>query len=437
MKLSTSSYASPSPSSTVSFDPTMCNSKSTTSGCLTAILRKILCSCGLPTDPSDQKRELDSSNSIVSGKDQNLKAKQNAEAAITTTTTTAPPPGIVARLMGLESMGEIPYASTPNSLSRSRSMNSLDHLGECNGLQGPHKRVNSTLSFREAPNNFLLLKNENFLVLSFETEGESREFKSNGRKREMGSAELKQKVPKERGVLKENKREKVYDEKILIQKRKLSKRVSDMSCGNVGNDGKKLQEITNISYPFKATSKKKCSDSEAVKLLQPKNSKEAVIGEKLKRRKKKTSCYSEKKTETECKSEDSSPVSVLEFEREACGTVGLSSRRKLSPELENDQHFNLRSDSNLMIEENKVKETESNKCEGSKKKEKHSQEYIHNWGEVSKLVKDELVGSNKIHAWMNKQGDLGSISADFESEIFDQLLNELIDQLVGHPLTTL
>lgn len=279
-------------------------------------MRKILCSGSLATEPSNQISELDSSNSVVSGKDQNLNAEQSAEVVTAATTTT---PGIVARLMGLESMGDIPCGSKPSSLSRSRSMNSMDYLGECNRM---HKRVNSTLSFREAPN-FLLTENENFLVFSFEGGGESsRALKSNNvRKRKMGCAELKQKVATERGnELKENKKENVFDEKILIEKGKMSKKGShsDKSCGNAGNRCKP-QEITNTSHRFKAPSEKKCFDSEAVKLSQPVNNKEAVIGEKQKRRRrrKKTDCYKENKTETECKSEDSSPVSVLDFERQS------------------------------------------------------------------------------------------------------------------------
>lgn len=85
-----------------------------------------------------------------------------------------------------------------------------------------------------------------------------------------------------------------------------------------------------------------------------------------------------------------------------------------------------------MIDERKAKAIENNKYEGSKKKEKHSQEYIHIWGEVCRIVEEELAGSNQTHAWKNRQSDLESISADFESEIFDQLLNEVIDQFVGH-----
>uniref|UniRef100_A0A0R0HSY8 DUF3741 domain-containing protein n=1 Tax=Glycine max TaxID=3847 RepID=A0A0R0HSY8_SOYBN len=409
-----SSHASPSSSSTTSLDPTMCTSKSATSGCLTAILRKILCSDGLPRD---QIRELDSSNAMLSDKDQNFKAKQNSETdtastatttAATVTTTTTTTPGIVARLMGLESI-EIPFGPKPSSLSRSRSMNSVEYLGAYNGMEEVlHKRVKSTLSFREAPT-FLLHESEKFLELSFEGGGgKSREFRSNRRKREPVCAELKQNVRSERGELRENKREKVCDEKVLIEKGKLGKkRVSHVSSGSVG--------------------------SGAGKLSQNMKGKEVAVGEKQKRRrkKKKTICQKKNKIEVETKSEDSSPVSVLDFEREACATVGLSSRRKLSPKLDNDQHLPVQSDGNLMIDESKVEAIDNNKDEGSKKKEKNDQEYIDIWGEVCRIVEDELAESNKIHIWTNKQGDLGSISADFEAEIFDNLLNELVDQLAG------
>lgn len=290
----------------------MHNSKSTTNaGCLISIFRKILCSRGVPTQSSDQTRELRASNSMGSGKAQDL----NAEAGAASTTT----PGIVARLMGLESIAssEMPCSSKPGSLSRSRSMNSMDQdcLGDCNGMQGLQKKVKSTLSFREVPT-FLLIENEKFLVFSFENGGESRAFKSTGRKNEIGCPELKQKVPTKRGELKENKREKVCDKK----KGQMSRRVCDVSCGNVRNDGK-LQDITNTLHVSKDSSENKCFDSEALKLSQSQhlNCKEVVIGGKKKRKKKKTNCQTENKIEVECKSQDSSPVSVLDFEREACG----------------------------------------------------------------------------------------------------------------------
>jgi hypothetical protein len=275
-------------------------------------MRKILCSGNLPKDPSNQMTEFDSTNSVLSCKDHNFNISEDN--AMATAVAVTPPPPIVARLMGLESMGEVPFASKLGSLSRSKSMNSMDYLGESNGkIQSlHHKRVNSTLSFREPPT-FQLTENESFFVLNFENEVESvkglkLKSKFNGRNKQMGCSELKQKDEKKIVDLKEkkNKRENVYDEK-----GKMSKRVSN-----------KLQEITNTSYKFKNLSEKKCFDSEAVELLKPKSYKEVEIGEKKKRRirrKKRTNFYAEKKIETECKSDESSPVSVLEFERKSCG----------------------------------------------------------------------------------------------------------------------
>ncbi|XP_014504210.1 uncharacterized protein LOC106764439 [Vigna radiata var. radiata] len=406
------SYSStPSSSSTLSLDPSLCNSKSATAGCLTAILRRILCSGGLPTHPSDQLRELDSM-SKMGGKVQELKTKPDKESTTTTTIT----PGLVERLMGLEPMGERerPIESS-SSLSRSKSMNSVDYLGECKRMEGLQNHAKSS-SFREFPT---MLENENFLVLSFERGCDDGEFRSKERKKEKGL--------KDRGEFKRNKREKVHDEKGNL---------SDMSSANVGNDGEHKIQFANTSTLFMAYFEKEYLDSETAKFSHNMNRKEVTNGEKVKRRKKGTTCYAEKKVDTECGSEDSSPVSIFDFEREAPGTgvdsfgVDTSWRRKLSPELENDKLCVLNCDSNMMIEE-------MNKLEGSKRTEKQSQDCVDIWGEICRLVEGEME-SNKLETGLKKQGDFECLCADFESEIFDQLLQEFIlDQLAGNPLKAL
>ncbi|RZC26279.1 uncharacterized protein LOC114396621 [Glycine soja] len=407
---SSSSY-----SSTLSLDSSLCNSKSaTTAGCLTAILRRILCSGGLPTHPSDQIGELDSMPKM-SDKVQEFKTKHNTESIATATTTTITP-GILERLMGLESMVVERDTNTANestsssSLPRSKSMNSVDYLGECKRMDGLHKRAKSS-SFREVPT-FLLHESENFLVLSFESGCDGGEFRSKERKKEKGS--------KERSELKKNKREKVHD---------------DMFSVNVGNDGEFAQTTT----LFMACSEKEYVGSEMVgfSFSHPVKRKEVTNGEKLKRRKKGTTCYAEKKVDTECSSEDSSPVSIFDFERGAPETeMDTSWRRKLSPELENEQLDDLHCDSNLMIKERKVNTIEDNKNEGSKKSEKQSQECIDIRGEICMLVEGEL-GSNRLEEGLWKQGDIESVCADFESQIFYHMLHEFIDQLVGDPLKAL
>ncbi|XP_045786542.1 uncharacterized protein LOC123881841 [Trifolium pratense] len=157
-------------------------------------------------------------------------------------------------------------------------------------------------------------------------------------------------------------------------------------------------------------------------------------GEKVKKRKKGKICCVEKKVENECCSDDSSPVSVFDFECDVSGTeedlcddVDMSWRRKLSPVLENDQLFTLHSDSNLKNEEkNKDNEIENNMHEGSKRQ---NNECVDIWSKICKLVEDEFVG-NQLKEVKCKKSDFESISADFESEILDELLDEIIDQLV-------
>ena len=232
--LSSSPSFSSCSSTTTSF-----NSKSATAGCLAGLLRRILCSGNLPTHPSDQIKEVDS---VLCDKDHELKAKENIE-----TTTT---PGIVARLMGLESLPEINllHNSSPNSISRSRSMNSADHLAGFDQMQGPHRRVKSTLSFRELPT-FLELENENFLVLSFENGGESKELRSEGRKSEMGFGELKQRRA-ERCKNRENRTERVAEKN--KKKKNYNKGVQGTSrkvLNDLNEQGKQSKRISVSDKP--------------------------------------------------------------------------------------------------------------------------------------------------------------------------------------------
>ncbi|KAJ6691938.1 hypothetical protein OIU79_013836 [Salix purpurea] len=173
-------------SSSSSLDPNMCTSKSATASCLTGLLRRILCSRSLPTHPSDQITETssilcDSRHQELIGPNEKLE-------------TTAATPGVVARLMGLESFPETSSVDVKvgaNSISRSRSMNSMEFRGENDQIQGQHRRVRSTLSFRERPT-FLEVENKEYFVLSFENiGGESKKVRSKEKKCEVGSGELK------------------------------------------------------------------------------------------------------------------------------------------------------------------------------------------------------------------------------------------------------
>ncbi|CAL5189657.1 unnamed protein product [Lathyrus oleraceus] len=343
MKLFTpsSSSSSPSSSSTFSFDPTFCSSKTIAAGCFTAIFHRI--------------REFHSK--FTSEKVQKFKTNTAINSTITSSSLYSSSSGIVARLMGLDSMAE----------------NKIEICSESTQSSKVHY----------VSQGFQLLENENFLVFSFESGGESRKFKSKGRKREKGCVDLK-KRREERDEVKKNKREMV-------------------NGGEFQFENSLFKEVGN--------------------------------GEKVKKRKKGKTCFVENKVESEIGSEDSSPVSVFDFERDLSGTeedlcdVAMSWRRKLSPVLENDKLYIQHSDSNLMNEEMEVEEIENNVHEGSKKKERQNNECVDIWSKICRLVEDELVGSN-LQERKRRQSEFESLSADLESEILDDLLDELIDQFV-------
>ncbi|KAF5446714.1 hypothetical protein F2P56_032318 [Juglans regia] len=462
MRLLSYSPSYSSSSSTTTFDANMCNSKSATAGCLAGILRRILCSGNLPTHPSDQIVEADS---VVYEKDQEFKAKDKIETAAT--------PGIVARLMGLESMPEINWMnsrSNPDSISRSRSMNSADHLAGFDPMQGQHRRVKSTLSFREMPT-FLELENDNFLILSFENGGRSTELRSRGRNSDLSFGESKQrraerckKVENRTDRVSEKKKKKKIDnnkedredEKVLDnldEREKRSKRISDKAIEKAGNNGK-AEGSTITPSPSKRTNEKRQIAIETVKMSISSNHGEVINGGKLrkkkKKKKKKQSPCVVQKAEPECSSEDSSPVSVLDFghflidrviptsdtdyrsTEEDSSLAESKSRRKLSSELENCRQKSPRKDDNLIGDKLKTQKIEG-QYDGTKQKECQSLNYEDVWGEILRLTGAELIGSNWVCREIWKHEDFEGIGVNFEVGILDQLLDEVVGELSGLP----
>lgn len=431
-------------SSTSSFDPNMCTSKSATASCLTGLLRRILCSRSLPTHPSDQITE--TSSILCDGRHQELiKSNEKLE-------TTAATPGVVARLMGLESFPEtssVDMKVSANSISRSRSMNSVEFRGESDRMQGQHRRVKSTLSFREMPT-FLEVENKEYFVLSFENIGsESKKVRSKERKCEVRSGELKEKR-REKCKRKENRREKAVEAEKRESEEKINKMVlkvlkeSELS-NRILEDHKPAQEVGNGGKIEDSPAHMSLKGSETV-YLENKwlyHKEVSGIGAELRRRNKKTKGCAFKNEEAEFSSQDSSPVSVLDFDQfivdpevtkseEDTKSGESNSRRKLSPQLENQNHKHLsqRSDGDLIFDNRNSNKTEE-PCPGSRKKVCHNHDYLNMWDEVCKLTETQVVETNlNAHKNMCKfEEDFEEISADFGLQILDQLLQELVDQL--------
>lgn len=360
----------------------MCNPKSATAGCIAGVLRRLLCSSSLPTYPADHILETYSVQCDIQ-----LKGKEGTEPKVT--------PSIVARLMGLDS---IPATQmTTNSVVRSRSMNSADYPPERDRMHVSHRRVKTSLSFREVPA-FLEKEDEDFFILSFENEGgsETGEQRSKGTKSEMGFGELKQRRA-ERCRNKENKTESLPKKKnkedqetikmVLIEEQKKTK----------------LREASEIIKPSKPINRKKVRD-----------------GEKLRKRKKNHSAVG--KLVSECSdTEDSSPVSVLDFDDFLVDFQIHTSEEDSRSSPEPEHASNLISDV-----------TERKTIEGKCKKGRQSDNYSEIWIEICRLTEGEMRESNWKYRELWKLED---IYADFGVHIFDRLLNELVvDQLGEHPL---
>ncbi|BFG33907.1 hypothetical protein CerSpe_201810 [Prunus speciosa] len=413
MKLPSSSPSFSSCSSSLStstaFDAAMCNPKGAAAGCLAGIFRRILCYGSFPTYPSDHitEEEEQAANSVESYKDQDFKSMEKTGEK----TESAATPSLVARLMGLESIPDVNLVngqSTLNSISRSKSMNSVDRFagGGDDTMQAQHRKVKSTQSFREMPT-FLELENEEFFILSFENESKGKEMRSKGRKGEMGCREGKKKRAG-KSENNENITEREADKK--------KKQVQDGKSRRILKDLNGREILRSRSRSSSDNPSNKVGNINGI----VKDSKSASIP---------TICDVLKNVESECSSEDLSPVSVLDCGQFLVDPVAPTSDQE-------DSGLPCPCKDNGLIGDARRTKAREGKCLGSRKKEFHSGKHIEMWGEICRLVEDELVGSNWIiqnkGSW-NQAGSAG-IGADFESQILGQLLDELVDQFADSPL---
>ncbi|KAL2557957.1 uncharacterized protein Fot_02696 [Forsythia ovata] len=136
--------------------------------CFSGVLRRLFCGGSLPTHPSDQYFESINSKEV----DLRLRnALKSDEAKVKAAEST---PGVVARLMGLDSLPEDikPKDKSLASYFRSRSVNSIDFLAQfdvsCKQSPAQHRRVRTAVSFREVPSLDLKGKHDFNVILHIE-----------------------------------------------------------------------------------------------------------------------------------------------------------------------------------------------------------------------------------------------------------------------------
>ncbi|XP_072959399.1 uncharacterized protein [Typha angustifolia] len=235
------------------------NANEATSGCVSGILRRLLCSsfhsgCG------------DEGNGVkfVIQREQTAELKPSQS------------PNIVARLMGLDSMPTFP-APPLDAIGRSKSTNSIESWAGFLGERSHLSPLRTSTSFREVPT-FLRQENEEFLLLSFAPDGKGDNFPSNSRKSEMGFKIKVEKYNQNDGSVKESGRE-----RSIGKKKKKSKRKEEQNCQKE-NETRRKQSTSSKEMPF---------------MLENSSITKTKFGS------------SRSKVEMECISQNSSPVSVL------------------------------------------------------------------------------------------------------------------------------
>ncbi|KAF7119408.1 hypothetical protein RHSIM_Rhsim13G0068300 [Rhododendron simsii] len=389
-------------SSSAASTTTTSSSASSNRRSLTGILRKLLCFNSLPANPTDQFKDTDPFNSGELNNSMSMEKEEKVEATAN--------PGIVARLMGLESMPQIARCQSMNYDSRREN-------------EGQNRGVNTSLSFRELPT-FLDLENDEFFVLSFDSEVENKEFRSKPNRSEMGPRKLV-KCKGERS-------------KSKCDRRGLSEEKDKEKCDRRGLSEEKDKENQEPNVVIVADEKiNRRINQNVIKLLKPLTQRETSSGRKQ-RKEKEVSVSASKAVEAECNLENSSPVSVLDFSEpitdpQVPTSEGSTSRRKIAAELENCKHSppspcNPYTNSTVEVEKRKLAD---GKCHGSRRKDKRRQKYVgRSSGEICKIVKGAMMESNWLYKELWKVEDFEGTGADFELQILETMLNELVDQLV-------
>ncbi|XP_061358445.1 uncharacterized protein LOC133302650 [Gastrolobium bilobum] len=284
-------------------------------GCFSGFLHVLLCAgngTSPPVHPSDNVTELDETEVLHSNKD----------AIVDDNVAT---PGLVARLMGLDSLPNnkrVLKGATPDSVPRSRSVNFVDYLLEFDLGQTNHRRVKTSASFREVPSLVQRQKSDLSVLYYDDNACKDQEARTNLRKWEMGLGELKQRK-KQGSKNKEIVRERVSMKKERDQgkNKKISKlkneprRVPSSKHGSkVRNhgEGKDLSNVStnskscNCSYRYSSAASSSSSSSSLLN-RHKKGFVEPKIRNNIRNQR------SPKKIETESSSENLSPVSVLDI----------------------------------------------------------------------------------------------------------------------------
>ncbi|XP_059668003.1 uncharacterized protein LOC132313308 [Cornus florida] len=399
----------------------MSSSEDATSKCFSGVLRRLLCTGSLPTYPSDQIPESDPTNFNFPEKDSITVAKAQVQAQAT--------PGIVARLMGLDSLPAIPKQRSLESILRSRSVNYTGHMPEFDPTQAAlHRRVRTSVSFRETPT-FINQQSPDFFVLCFEKAlckaNEKRvkeknldkgiqetKLKKAERSRNRDNTREKALSMKERNADRNNKNKKVCKE-IMDEKKRVS--------------GETSSEVSNVLPHKKDGCRKPASTLKPKSPANPIKPDEALIESSFTKKKKNQNVAQKVKPQC-CNSLNSSPIP---------GLMNLNSRANSSSTITNCVYPSPKICHALNTDEDQELRVSSHQDDKAVKSEE-TECYTEMLVQICRLAEENMEDSNWVSQGVFNFEDFEEICIGFEHQIFELLLNQVADELVGiHKLKNL
>ncbi|KAI7996242.1 hypothetical protein LOK49_LG10G02310 [Camellia lanceoleosa] len=405
----------------------MTKSHNSTSKCFSDIFRRLLCTGSLPTHPSDLIT--DSTTTIPTTTFEN--STKDFKTQVKT-------PGVVARLMGLDSLPDLNLVPKESSILRCRSVNSVNYFPDFDPTLSHHRRVKTSLSFREVPT-FLQQQqqpkkhNLDFFVLCLEKVGGNGGNKM-GLSSDMALKDLKQKEMKTEGNRK-NLRERKFE-----NKRKVCRRKEDQPNRVCGNCSSTVDNV-NLDRKNKEVVQRQPSESLRVKkngvkhVNQKETGSELKIGNKTKSR----NNIAKKVPQSVCVSDNLSPVSVIDlhhhslsFHHESTSghtNVTISNSRSSNATDNDNNNPSSNYTRNFIADEHHVIKAKKNRDDKAKQTSE-TQYYDIMLTEILRLTEKGIEETHWVNEKVTEFEDAEEICTVFGQQILDLLFDQVVDELV-------
>ncbi|RWW12040.1 hypothetical protein GW17_00024311 [Ensete ventricosum] len=370
-------------------------------GCLSGVVRRLLCASLRSNVHGDCSADEGVGSSSLGAEWIAVQKKKKKPPAT---------PCIVARLMGLDSMPVFPY-TPPETVTRSRSTNSVESWPGflCSERSSGAAQIRTPSSFREAPT-YLRQENDDFLVMSFTPEDKARSVMVKA-----GDSKERKKGGKNNGAKKEIRRTEQRSRAAgkQIQKQNVPQR---KHCS--GKDSV-------MSSPNKACGTTKSGGSDA----KPAKQKETPVTDERARRKSRAGCSSHPSTDGACSPGFNPPRSGNSITGSLLSSANAEAERKLTSKLEK---LNSTSPSSHPVTSSSDRGTDLSSVTTTKKSSKAEQaspDWCQIWEKTCMLTEEDLKNSTWTSREIWRSKDAGEIGAVVALEMLDLVLMETVSQM--------